>query len=92
VVDPTGSGEVSLGVLIRVLGSSRVPAPVIDKVKHLMCFEVTLSDRAQVVNLVSSKPRVSRLEFYVALALIGLAQEHEGWHIFRCIREFHLDG
>jgi len=61
-----------------------------------MCFEVTLSsDRgptAQVVNIVSSKPRVSRLEFYVALALIGLAQEHEGWHIFRYIREFHVDG
>lgn len=36
VVEPTGSGEVSLGVLIRVLRSSQIPAPTIDKVNALV--------------------------------------------------------
>lgn len=35
-VDPTGSGEVTLGVLIRVLSSSQVPVPMIDKVNLYM--------------------------------------------------------
>lgn len=30
------------------------------------------------MNMVSSRPRVSRLEFYIALALAGLAQEGQG--------------
>ena len=32
----------------------------------------------KVVSLVSTRPRVSRLEFYVALALLALAQEGQG--------------
>jgi hypothetical protein len=34
------------------------------------------------VNLVSSKPRVSKLEFFVALALVALAQAGKGIHAF----------
>lgn len=32
----------------------------------------------QIVNLVSTKPRVSKLEFFVALALVALAQTGKG--------------
>lgn len=32
----------------------------------------------QIVNLVSSRPRVSKLEFFVALALVALAQQEKG--------------
>lgn len=32
----------------------------------------------KVVSLVSTRPRVSRFEFYVALALLALAQEGQG--------------
>ncbi|KAF7309773.1 Sorting nexin [Mycena indigotica] len=59
LVDTTNSGEVSVSSLSRVLGTSNLPAGTIDKI----------------VNLVSSKPRVSKLEFFVALALVALAQE-----------------
>lgn len=58
LVDPDNSGETSVNSLSRVLGTSSLPASQIDKI----------------VNLVSSKPRVSRLEFFVALALVALAQ------------------
>lgn len=34
--------------------------------------------REQIVNLVSSRPRVSKLEFFVALALVALAQTGKG--------------
>ncbi|KAJ7623207.1 hypothetical protein FB45DRAFT_924904 [Roridomyces roridus] len=58
LVDPTNSGEVSVNSLSRVLGTSSLPAATIDRI----------------VNLVSSRPRVSKLEFFVALALVALAQ------------------
>ncbi|KAI1793531.1 hypothetical protein LXA43DRAFT_1001149 [Ganoderma leucocontextum] len=57
-VDPTNTGETSVNALSRVLGTSSLPASTVDKI----------------VSLVSSRPRVSRLEFFVALALAALAQ------------------
>ncbi|KAL4065857.1 hypothetical protein V8B97DRAFT_1932324 [Scleroderma yunnanense] len=57
-VDTSNTGEVSVNALSRVLASSLLPAAIIDKI----------------VNLVSSRPRVSSLEFFVALALVALAQ------------------
>ncbi|KAG6845493.1 hypothetical protein H0H87_008390 [Tephrocybe sp. NHM501043] len=59
-VDPANLGEASVNSLSRVLSTSGLPAATIDKVI--------------IVNLVSSKPRVSKLEFFVALALVALAQ------------------
>ncbi|KAG2157749.1 uncharacterized protein EDB93DRAFT_1124426 [Suillus bovinus] len=58
VVDTTNSGETSVNALSRVLSTSGLPATTVDKI----------------VNLVSSRPRVSKLEFFVALALLALAQ------------------
>ncbi|KAF6761721.1 MVP1 domain-containing protein [Ephemerocybe angulata] len=57
-VDTAGLGEVSVNALSRVLATSTLPAATVDKI----------------VNLVSSKPRVSKLEFFVALALVAQAQ------------------
>ncbi|KAE9399516.1 hypothetical protein BT96DRAFT_1019417 [Gymnopus androsaceus JB14] len=57
-VDPGNTGETSVNALSKVLATSSLPASTIDKI----------------VNLVSSKPRVSKLEFFVALALVSLAQ------------------
>ncbi|KAJ4469550.1 hypothetical protein J3R30DRAFT_3550973 [Lentinula aciculospora] len=57
-VDPGNTGETSVNSLSRVLATSSLPASTIDKI----------------VNLVSSKPRVSKLEFFVALALVSFAQ------------------
>ncbi|KAJ3761305.1 hypothetical protein EV360DRAFT_38122 [Lentinula raphanica] len=57
-VDPGNIGETSVNSLSRVLATSSLPASTIDKI----------------VNIVSSKPRVSKLEFFVALALVALAQ------------------
>ncbi|KAH7926033.1 hypothetical protein BV22DRAFT_1194706 [Leucogyrophana mollusca] len=57
-VDVTNSGETSVNALSRVLATSGLPATTIDRI----------------VNLVSSRPRVSKLEFFVALALVALAQ------------------
>ncbi|GLB41904.1 putative protein with phoX homologous domain, present in p47phox and p40phox [Lyophyllum shimeji] len=57
-VDPGNTGETSVNSLSRVLSTSALPAATIDKI----------------VNLVSSRPRVSKLEFFVALALVALAQ------------------
>jgi len=57
-VDPSNSGETSVNSLSRVLSTSALPAATIDKI----------------VNLVSTRPRVSKLEFFVALALVALAQ------------------
>ncbi|KAF8596148.1 hypothetical protein BDV93DRAFT_611064 [Ceratobasidium sp. AG-I] len=57
-VDPLGSGDTSVNALHRVLATSGLPAATIERI----------------VNLVSSRPRVSRLEFFVALALTALAQ------------------
>ncbi|KAG5353549.1 Sorting nexin MVP1 [Termitomyces sp. T112] len=56
--DPNNLGEASVNSLSRILNTSSLPAATIDKI----------------VNLVSSKPRVSKLEFFVALALVALAQ------------------
>ncbi|OJA14986.1 hypothetical protein AZE42_04321 [Rhizopogon vesiculosus] len=58
IVDVTHSGEISVNALSRILSTSRLPATTVDKI----------------VNLVSSRPRVSKLEFFVALALLALAQ------------------
>ncbi|KAL5513289.1 MVP1 [Sanghuangporus vaninii] len=58
VVNPSGTGETSISSLSRVLLTSGVSASTIDRI----------------VNLVSSRPRVSKLEFFVALALVALAQ------------------
>ncbi|XP_006461904.1 hypothetical protein AGABI2DRAFT_193263 [Agaricus bisporus var. bisporus H97] len=58
VVDPSGLGDISVNSLSRVLTASGLPASTIDRI----------------VNLVSSRPRVSKLEFFVALALVALAQ------------------
>ncbi|KAJ3878496.1 hypothetical protein F5051DRAFT_351946 [Lentinula edodes] len=57
-VDPGNIGETSVNSLSRVLTTASLPASTIDKI----------------VNIVSSKPRVSKLEFFVALALVALAQ------------------
>ncbi|KIL69242.1 hypothetical protein M378DRAFT_98592 [Amanita muscaria Koide BX008] len=57
-VDSTNTGEVSVNALSRVLATSSLPATTIDKI----------------VNLVSSRSRVSKLEFFVALTLVALAQ------------------
>ncbi|KAF9482566.1 hypothetical protein BDN70DRAFT_801232 [Pholiota conissans] len=57
-VDPANAGETSVNALSRVLNTSGLPASTIERI----------------VNLVSSKPRVSKLEFFVALALVALAQ------------------
>ncbi|KAF4611281.1 hypothetical protein D9613_007057 [Agrocybe pediades] len=57
-VDPSNTGETSVNSLTRVLNTSSLPASTIDRI----------------VNLVSSRPRVSKLEFFVALALVALAQ------------------
>ncbi|TFK73756.1 hypothetical protein BDN72DRAFT_886694 [Pluteus cervinus] len=57
-VDPENTGETSVSALSRVLSTSALPASTIDKI----------------VSLVSSRPRVSKLEFFVALALVALAQ------------------
>ncbi|KAK0188954.1 hypothetical protein F5146DRAFT_1057356 [Armillaria mellea] len=57
-VDPTNSGETSVNSLSRVLSTSSLPAGTIDRI----------------VSLVSTRPRVSKLEFFVALALVALAQ------------------
>ncbi|KAF8916300.1 hypothetical protein CPB85DRAFT_354578 [Mucidula mucida] len=58
-VDPANTGETSVGSLSRVLATASLPASTIDRI----------------VSIVSSKPRVSRTEFFVALALVALAQD-----------------
>ncbi|KAL0572803.1 Sorting nexin mvp1 [Marasmius crinis-equi] len=58
LVDPSNSGETSVGSLSRILSTSSLPAATIEKI----------------VNLVSNRSRVSKLEFFVALALVALAQ------------------
>ncbi|KAK1232920.1 Sorting nexin mvp1 [Marasmius sp. AFHP31] len=58
LVDPSNSGETSVGSLSRILSTSALPAATIEKI----------------VNLVSNRSRVSKLEFFVALALVALAQ------------------
>ncbi|PVF93930.1 hypothetical protein CPB86DRAFT_789597 [Serendipita vermifera] len=58
-VDTLGSGSVSINALQRVIGISGLPAATIE----------------QIVNLVTSKSRVNKGEFYIAMALVGLAQE-----------------
>ncbi|KAL1943068.1 hypothetical protein VTO73DRAFT_4739 [Trametes versicolor] len=66
-VDPNSTGETSVNALSRALGTSSLPASTVDKI----------------VSLVSSRPRVSRLEFFVALALAALAQSGKDLSIER---------
>lgn len=86
-VDPTNSGETSVNSLSRVLSTSSLPAATIDKVRtphthtlptapFVQQFQWRL--RFKIVNLVSTRPRVSKLEFFVALALVALAQTGKG--------------
>ena len=74
--------------LSRVLSTSSLPATTIDKV-YLLSLSVYRSNikrcLLQIVNLVSSRPRVSKLEFFVALALVALAQSGNGDHLFKKI-------
>ncbi|KAG9001468.1 Sorting nexin mvp1 [Tulasnella sp. JGI-2019a] len=57
--DPNFTGDMSLSALNRILATSKLPHATIDRI----------------VNLVSSRPRVSKLEFFVAMALVALAQQ-----------------
>ncbi|KAK7687879.1 hypothetical protein QCA50_009098 [Cerrena zonata] len=67
-VDTTGSGETSVNGLSRVLNSSGLSATTIERI----------------VNLVNSRgSRVSKLEFFVALALAALAQSGKDLSIER---------
>lgn len=73
------------------MSTSSLPAATIEKVNHNEIYRVAISinDSPQIVNLVSSKPRVSTLEFFVALALVAFAQESRG--AFRLVYfGFHL--
>lgn len=92
-VDISGLGETSVNSLSRVLATSSLPASTIDRVRP---FDLWLSrgmaeQVLQIVNLVSSRPRVSKLEFFVALALVALAQTSKG--VTPCsISILHTDG
>jgi sorting nexin-8 len=81
-VDSSGTGEVSVSALSRVVGTSGLPAAMVDRVRLSplppLIFYSHGSHGIQIVNLVSSKPRVSKLEFFVALALVALAQLGKG--------------
>lgn len=79
-VDPNSTGETSVNALSRALGTSSLPASTVDKVRQvtLVCPYSLLTPSIQIVSLVSSRPRVSRLEFFVALALAALAQSGKG--------------
>ncbi|CAL1715044.1 unnamed protein product [Somion occarium] len=66
-VDSSGSGETSVNGLSRVLGTAGLPASTIERI----------------VSLVSSRSRVSKLEFFVALALVALAQSGKDLSIER---------
>lgn len=61
-VDSLGTGFVSVNALQRVLSTSGIPASSIE----------------QIVNLVTSRPKVTKPEFFVAMALVGLAQQGKG--------------
>lgn len=70
-----------MNLLSRVLGTSTLPAATIDKVFFEFIFSNVFSVKIswlQIVNLVSTKSRVSKLEFFVALALVALAQSGKG--------------
>ncbi|KAH7105765.1 hypothetical protein BKA62DRAFT_826193 [Auriculariales sp. MPI-PUGE-AT-0066] len=58
LVDTGSTGETSLSSLHRVVSTSGLPPSTIDRI----------------VNLVSTHTRVTRLEFYVALCLVAIAQ------------------
>lgn len=77
-VDPSNTGETSVNALSRVLGSSNLPASTIDKVCQLSTYTTCRLIYCQIVSLVSSRTRVSKLEFFVALALVALAQSGKG--------------
>ncbi|KAL7415521.1 hypothetical protein BDY24DRAFT_381406 [Mrakia frigida] len=75
-VDPYGRGEggISLTAAGRVLRSSGLGSSEIERI----------------INIVSSnKPRITRLEFHLALLLVGLSQEGEEPSIDRAISRKH---
>ncbi|KAG8936001.1 Sorting nexin mvp1 [Tulasnella sp. 418] len=59
--EPGISGDISLSSLQRILGTTSIPAATAQKI----------------VNLVSTRPRLSKLEFFVALALVAFAQQDQ---------------
>ncbi|KIM25405.1 hypothetical protein M408DRAFT_210488 [Serendipita vermifera MAFF 305830] len=61
-VDTLGSGTISVNALQRVVAASGVPATTIEQI---------------VSTVTSSRSRVSRPEFYVAMALVGIAQQNQ---------------
>lgn len=81
-VDPDNTGETSVNALSRVLSTSSLPAATIDRVRFSRLMPMPLGTEfrmsPQIVNLVSTRPRVSKLEFFVALALVALAQSGKG--------------
>lgn len=80
-VDDDNTGETSVSSLSRVLRTSALPASTIDKVRRPCPHPRIVTNRQvcpQIVSLVSSRPRVSRVEFYVALALAALVQGGKG--------------
>ena len=78
-VDPGNTGEISVNALSRVLSTSSLPASTIDRVRAPRTVKELFTQRdVQIVNLVSSRPRVSKLEFFVALSLVALAQADKG--------------
>jgi sorting nexin-8 len=78
-VDTSATGETSVNALIRVISTSGLPSAIIDKVGYTSYINGPLFNRTpKIVNLVSSRPRVSKLEFFVALALVALAQSGKG--------------
>jgi sorting nexin-8 len=88
-IDPTGTGDVSVNALSRVISTSSLPAATVDRVRSPLPYRTNNLLKpfflCQIVNLVSSKPRVSKLEFFVAMALVALAQAGSGmssllWH------------
>jgi hypothetical protein len=68
-----------VNALSRVLTTSSLPASTIDRVRSYPTLPYLIYVKAlQIVNLVSSRPRVSKLEFFIALALVALAQSGKG--------------
>ncbi|KAG6821448.1 hypothetical protein H0H93_010172 [Arthromyces matolae] len=71
--DPSRLGETSINSLSRILSTSALPAATIDKVwnKHIETLRSMLTHDSFRLSIL---PRVSKLEFFVALALVALSQ------------------